>query len=43
MSGTFHGYDGYEPGPVDELIVKRMSGELTKEEFEAALDELGIQ
>jgi hypothetical protein len=35
--GTFVGYDGYIPGPMDALVQKRLSGEISDEEFEAEL------
>lgn len=38
--GVFHDYDGYEPGSLDALVQKRLSGELSLEEFDTLLKDL---
>lgn len=38
--GIFHDYDGYEPGSLDTIVQKRLSGEISLEEFDTLLKDL---
>lgn len=41
--GEYVGIDGYIPGPLDDLVEKRLSGDISQEEFEQVLDELDAE